>query len=233
MEFKGKDYREIAARFKMTINAKDKSKYARVTKRILSEKLIKTEDAEEIKKSGIILKTIRIESDGSINEHMSFENIDYKEIAETEDWTNSRWYEIVTSRFMFVVFRAVPEKSAEWKDETRYILDRVIFWTMPVEDLDHAEKYWSNIKENVTNDTLLDKNNTFWKIKDRKNFHVRPKAQTSNDMCKNPTNGTEVPKKAYWFNKSYIKKIIKNAYADEWQNIFEIKNDEKRLYCHR
>ena len=222
MEFKGKDYKEIAAQFNMTITPKDKSRYARVTKRILSEKLAHIEDAEEIKKSGIIPKTIRIKSDGNIKEHMSFENIDYKEIAETDDWTDSRWYEIVTSRFMFVVFRAVPDESAEWKNETRYVLDRVVFWTMPVEDLVRAEEYWNNIKENVMQDTLQDKNNTFWKIGDGKDFHVRPKAQTSADVCESPASGIKVPKKAYWFNKDYIKKIIRNAYADEWQNIFEM-----------
>ena len=76
---------------------------------------------------------------------MSFENIDYEEVYETEDWVDSRWYEIVTSRFMFVTFRATTAEYA-WHDETRYVLDKVFFWTMPVEDMDNAEKFWENIR---------------------------------------------------------------------------------------
>lgn len=223
MQFKGQDYREIAGSFKMEVNVNDKSKYARIAKRILSEKLKEFDDAEEIKKSGIIAKTVRIETNGKIRESMSFENINYDEIADTEDWIDSRWYEIATSRFMFIVFRAVPDTSKEWENEKRYVLDRVFFWTMPAEELDRAEEYWNNIKENVTSDTLTDEDNTFWKMTDRKDFHVRPKAQTAADKCKSPVSGVDVPKKAYWFNNDYIQEIVKHAYADEWQKTFEIK----------
>ena len=151
---------------------------------------------------------------------MSFENIDYDEVLEVEEWTESRWYEIVTSRFMFVVFREVNSDLHEWHNENRYILDKVIFWTMPVEDLGNAERYWENIRMNVLADTLQDTGNSFWKLADNRDFHVRPKAQTSKDKYRSPISNVEVPKKAYWFNSGYVKKILQRAYGTEWEKIF-------------
>ena len=206
LSFKGMDYREIANLLGMEVSPKEKSRYARVVKRILLEGLSKFEDAEEIRKAGIIVKTIRVEANGSIRESMSFENIDYNEVFETENWIDSRWYEIATSRFMFIVFRA--DASTPWGDETRYLLDDVIFWTMPSSDLVKAQLYWENIRKNVLDDTLQDSNNTFWRLEHRSLFHVRPKAQTSKDKYYSPLSGIEVPKKSYWFNRDYVAQIV-------------------------
>ena len=219
MKFKGFDYKQIANELDLKISPKDKSRYARIVKGILLKGLKDFDDAEELHKAGIIVKTIRIEANGSIKESMSFENINYEEVYETNEWTNSRWYEIVTSRFMFVVFRASTSEYA-WNDETRYVLDKVLFWTMPVEDMDNAEAYWENIRANVLADTLQNNNNTFWKLADNRNFHVRPKAQTSKDKYLSPRSKAEVPKKAYWFNNEYIKKTLQQAYGKEWDELY-------------
>ena len=207
LKFKGKDYRQIARHFKMEVSSEEKSRYARVAKRMLLKGLRNFDDAEEIKKAGIIVKTIRVEANGSIRESMSFENINYQEVLETENWIDSRWYEIATSRFMFVVFR--EDSDSKWKDEKRYLLDDVMFWTMPTSDLLEAENFWENIRQNVLHDTLQNDNNTFWKQTNRRNFHVRPKAQTSADKHISPVSGVEVPKKCYWFNSDYVAEIIR------------------------
>lgn len=206
MAFKDQDYKQIAEHFGMNVSPADKSKYARITRRILLEGLKSFEDAEEIQKAGIIVKTIRVEANGIIRENMSFENINYKEVYETEDWVDSRWYEIVTSRFMFVVFREQQEDS--WGNEKRYVLDKVLFWTMPVEDLLVAESFWNNIKYNVQNDTLQNENNSFWDMSSHNKFHVRPKARTNKEKYFSPVSGVEVPKKCYWFNRDYVAQII-------------------------
>lgn len=221
MAFKGMDYRQIAAHFGMKVSMNDKSRYARVAKRILSKGLKDFDDAEEISKAGIIAKTIRLEINGDIKESMSFENIDYDEIYDTDEWTESRWYEIATSRFLFIVFRAAKGTPTGWDGETRYTLDKVIFWTMPGPDLRNARDYWLNIKANVTADTLQDDDNSFWKISDARMFHVRPKAQKSKDKYTSPASGKNVPKKAYWFNKGYVREILRREYGKEWDNLFE------------
>ncbi|MCC8038020.1 MAG: DNA cytosine methyltransferase [Bacteroidales bacterium] len=45
-------------------------------------------------------------------------------------------------------------------------------------------------------------------IKDDKYFHVRPKAGTSKDKHFSPATGEAVPRKAYWFNNSYVLKEV-------------------------
>lgn len=113
------------------------------------------------------MKTIRVQHNGNIKEAMSFENIDYMEVAECDNWYESRLYELFSSRFMFVIFK---EQTANKKD---YILDNVFFWTMPQEDLECAEIYWAHIRKNVLNDHFSEK--YWWKGKDKKNSTSAPK----------------------------------------------------------
>lgn len=97
--------------------------------------------SEEFMKAGLTMKTIRVQHNGNIKEAMSFENIDYMEVAECDNWYESRLYELFSSRFMFVIFK---EQTANKED---YILDNVFFWTMPPEDLEWAETYWMHIRK--------------------------------------------------------------------------------------
>lgn len=220
-KFVGMDYRQIGKAFGKDISPKEKSRNASAAKLIMMKGLKKFEDADEIRKAGIIPKTIRINANGSIDESMSFENIDYQEVYDCDEWTESRFYEIVTSKFMFIIFRETDSLPEGWcNKEKRYIFDRLVFWTMPQQDIEIAEKYWTNIKNNVSNDTL-DKDNTYWRLQDHKCFHVRPKARKSSEKYLSPISGKEVPKKAYWFNDEYVKGIVKSLYGAEWTKIFK------------
>ena len=224
----GKDYKQLANLLGINILSVDKGKYARIAKRILLEGLNDYDEAEEIRKAGIIAKTIRLEANGRIKEHMSFENIDYQEVHETDDWTDSRWYEIVNSRMMLIVFRQEDKDTIEWRDERRYVLDKIVFTSLPNDVISEAEQYWNNIKQNVENNTLRDANedcspddvNTFWRISDHKHFHVRPKAQTSKDLTESPITGEAIRKKCYWLDNKYLKYILQLAYGKEWNNKF-------------
>lgn len=72
-------------------------------------------------------------------------------------------------------------------------------------DLETAREYWENIRQNVSDNTIsLDK---FWKISDKRNFHVRPKATLKMQLTPNPHGGM-VEKYCYWLNADYVKKII-------------------------
>lgn len=224
MAFKGKDYKEIANNFGATVSPKEKSKYSRVSWMILHKGQAKTETSEEIKKAGIIVKTIRVQKNGLIKENISFPNISYDEIYENDNFFDSQWYEIITSKFMFVVYREVDvpkRRQKEWQGETRYVLDRVIFWTMPPQDMTLAEKYWKNIRQNVLADThYTETGNTYWKLADHRNFHVRPKATKSIDQQISPISEKKVRKTCYWFNNEYVLKIIRRDYGTEWNKIF-------------
>ena len=196
------DYTKIAKKKKVDISNNPKNKFAMIANAIAaSTKCANVNRSEEFLKAGLTMKTIRVQANGNIKEAMSFENIDYIEVAECEDWIDSRLYELYSSRFMFVIFK---EQDVGKED---YVLDDVFFWTMPQEDLQQAEKYWNHIKENILADHISEE--YWWKGTDKKKFHVRPKAQKATDLAPTP-NGKGVKKFCYWFNNDYVREIVDN-----------------------
>ena len=205
----GLGYSEICK--KLDINPiTAKSKYFVIANAIASNKKIGNVNlSEEFVKSGLTMKTIRINKNGKIKESMSFENIDYQEVYDCDEWTDSRLYELFTSRFMFVIFKETDNLLSlpNGKTESEYKLDKVAFWTMPQADLNVAMQYWENIRQCVKDNHISPE--YFWGIKDNRDFHVRPKATLAKDMVDTP-NGTKAKKYCYWFNAKYVKNIIDN-----------------------
>lgn len=195
-------YMGIAKKKGIDLSNNPKNKFAMIANAIAaSEKCANVNRSEEFLKAGLTMKTIRIQANGIIKEAMSFENIDYIEVAECEDWYDSRLYELFSSRFLFVVFR----EEHEGKED--FVLDDVFFWTMPQEDLQWAETYWQHIRDCIlaghVSETYL------WKGSDKKKFHVRPKAQKAQDLA--PTvDGKWAKKFCYWFNNDYVREIVNN-----------------------
>lgn len=201
----GMSYSELCAEFGID-ESSAKSKYALIANAILTMHGSRGEDvtkSEEFRKSGIRLKTIRLQKSGRPKEAMSFANIDYSEIVHEEDWYDSKLYELFTSRFLFIVFKDYGDKTKE-----DYRLEKVFFWTMPYQDLNEAEQYWENIKDNVLNNHISPE--YFYKESDHKKFHVRPKAKNAADLAINP-NGGMCKKYCYWFNHDYIQDFIKKS----------------------
>ena len=146
----------IASKNNVDISNNPKNKYAMIANAVASlGEYVNINRSEEFIKAGLTMKTIRIQYNGYIKEAMSFENIDYFEVAECDDWFNSRLYELFSSRFMFIVYRE------QHKGEEDYVLDDVFFWTMPQTDLVWAEKYWNHIKANVLNNHISEE---YWQI---------------------------------------------------------------------
>ncbi|MCM1110387.1 MAG: hypothetical protein NC336_04215 [Clostridium sp.] len=209
----GKNYVQICDM--LGIDAyQSKSKYADVSSLIASNSVSKRlNTSEEFIKSGIIMKTIRLQKNGMPKESMSFKNIDYIEIYDNDNWTDSETYEVFTNRFMFVVFKPVlgedityyNYKTKREVSEQSYILDSVFFWTMPPEDLTLAKEYWESIRHAVLSNNIIPE--AFWCIGDHKKFHVRSKAKLKSDKAVNP-NGGLCDKYCYWFNAEYVKEII-------------------------
>lgn len=212
-EFYGLDYLQICA--KLGIKPyQAKSKYADISGLIASEsKSKRISESEEFIKSGIVMKTIRLRDNGMPKEAMSFKNIDYQEVYETDNWLDSEAYEIFTNRFLFVVFKPKLDKTITIHNnrtqrdivEQAYVLDKVFFWTMSNESLEIAKEYWENIRYNVQHNRICLKN--FWSISDKKDFHVRPKASKKTQLTNNP-HGGRVEKYSYWFNADFVKRII-------------------------
>ncbi|MCR5042612.1 MAG: hypothetical protein K6A93_00505 [Bacteroidaceae bacterium] len=195
-------YKKIAKRKNVDISNKPKNTFAIIANAIAaSKKCPNVNRSEEFLKAGLTMKTIRVQANGIIKEAMSFENIDYIEVAECNNWFDSRLYELYSSRFMFVVYK---EKTLGSGD---YILDDVFFWTMPQDDLEWAEVYWNHIKDNILANHISEK--YWWKGADKKKFHVRPKAQKAKNLAPTP-HGGKAKKFCYWFNNEYVREIIDN-----------------------
>jgi len=195
-------FTKIAECLKVDISNNPKNKFAMIANAIAaSVKCSNVNRSEEFLKAGLTMKTIRVQANGIIKEAMSFENIDYIEIAECEEWIESRLYELFSSRFMFVIFK---EQNIGKKD---YVLDDVFFWTMPQRDLEWAEVYWNHIKDNVLADHISEQ--YWWKGSDKKKFHIRPKALKAVDLAPTP-NGKGAKKFCYWFNNDYVREIVDN-----------------------
>ena len=205
----GKTYQQICNMLNIEPSC-SKSKYFIISNTIAGKgNVSNVNKSEEFEKSGLTMKTIRVKKTGSIKEAMSFENIDYQEVFDCDEWTDSRLYELFTNRFLFVIFRETDNvlQLSNGNTEPEYKLEKVAFWTMPQEDLQVAQQYWDNIRQNVLDNHIAPQ--YFWSAKDDKNFHVRPKARVADDMTENP-NGGMVKKDCYWFNQKYVKNIIEN-----------------------
>lgn len=202
LPFMGKPYKVLAKKFHLNISNNPKNLFATIASAIASKKEhFNVNKSDEFLKAGLTMKTIRVQANGSIKEAMAFENIDYQEVYDNDNWFDSRLYEIFSSRFMFVVFKEQTQGKGD------YLLDNVFFWTMPQKDLEGAELYWEDIRNNVLANHI--DHQYFWKAGDDKNFHVRPKARNSHDLANNP-NGGKCKKFCYWFNNSYVRQIVKD-----------------------
>lgn len=198
----GRDYVDIAQEKNIDLSKNPKNKFSIIANTLISNgQCFNVNRSEEFLKAGLTMKTIRVQKNGNIKEAMSFENIDYIEIAECDNWFDSRLYELFTGRFMFVIFREQPQ------GKENYCLDQVFFWTMPQGDLEVAEEYWQHIRNNVLASKIGAQ--YWWKGSDRRKFHVRPKAQKSTDLSPAP-NGTFAKKYCYWFNNDYVKQLVTN-----------------------
>jgi DNA mismatch repair protein MutH len=159
---------------------------------------IKSNRIAEFEKAEIAVKTIRLNDDGTLNEHMSFPNVNYKEIVQEFDWEESALYKLFTRRFLFVIFR-----KPKVKDDKKVKLDRVMFWAMPAKDLKHAEILWLDTKKKVESGDY----DHFIKPKESLVCHIRPKAQNAADTTEG-AQGFQVKKKCYWLNKEYVLRQI-------------------------
>ncbi len=163
---------------------------------IIKNILNKAEKEGFVVPEGILIKTIRVNENGTPLESMSFAQIKYREIVE-EEWEDSYLYKTLSNEFLFVIFKLSS------KEDKNPSLKKVIFWKMSSYDLDLASKFWELTKDSVNRGDYKN----FITIKNNFICHVRSKGLNSKDLMETPQ-GTMEPKKGYWLNASYIKTQI-------------------------
>lgn len=192
-----KSANEICAMRGEKYNLANKSRYADISRKIVGLK--KTEDnLYEFNASGIQLKTIRVEPDGTSIESLSFKNVDFCGIVD-EEWEESDFYSAITSKFIFVLFKHDTKDS-------EYYLDRIVFWHIPEKDYDIFKEVWADTKQKVTNGDY----EHFIKISENHVSHIRPKGKNASDLMYTPQ-GTYEKKKCFWINQEYIQRNVLDA----------------------
>ena len=162
---------------------------------------IKEKSITEFEKANIILKTIRLEPNGTLKESMSFKNINYKDIVNEDKWTDSEWYNIIAShKFLFIVFR----KNENGNDDDA-IFDDAFFWNMPQSDIEKVAVFWKDTRDKIKKGDY----EHFIKLSEHPICHVRPKGRNSQDLTPTPQGGM-AKKYCYWLNSNYILNIINN-----------------------
>lgn len=162
---------------------------------------------EEFSKANIKFKTIRIEKNGKIKEHISFPTFKYKEIIE-EDWENSSLRNLFEEqKYLFVVFR--------YDEDDVLRLDKIKLWNMPVSILDrYVKDTWEETVRVIKEGVQIE-------IKGSRAFdnlpgpkfncvcHTRPHARDSEDTYELP-DGRKLVKKCFWLDREYILSIVNN-----------------------
>lgn len=182
-KFYGKSIDDICKELNVDIYAENgklpKNYVQMIVSRILGLTTNDLNKIEEFSKANIKFKTIRIEKNGKIKEHMSFPTFKYKEIIK-EDWYNSNLRNLFEEqKYLFVVFRY---------DENNVLrLDKIKLWNMPISVLDtYVKDTWEETVRVIKEGVKIE-------IKGRKTYdnlpgpkfngicHTRPHAINSDD----------------------------------------------------
>lgn len=187
----GKTVDKICSEVGLFYNPSDKGFYARLARAILGIRK-KNQKIYEFDAANIQIKTIRIEPNGKSKEEMSFKAMDYCEMVDQE-WEDSDLYQILTSKFFFVVYKH------DTKDQP-FFLSRIRMWNMPENDLVIAQDGWEHTRQKITAGDY----DNFIRIRDKKIIHVRTHGNDSfSDLVRTPQ-GTMYKKLSFWLNKDYI-----------------------------
>lgn len=206
--YKNHSIEDLCRKFEIDFSKKPKNIEAIVAYKILG---IKGNHAEEFLKANIVVKTIRINKNGKIKEHMSFPTFKFKELVE-EIWDDSTFGNYLReTKFLFVVYKFDENNILRLKGSQ--------FWNMPSQDIEtDVYKVWEKTREVINEGIKIE-------VKNRRRFnnlpgssenivcHVRPHGRDGNDTYDLP-NGDKYTKQSFWLNNSYILSQLRDEFLD-------------------
>lgn len=218
-KFSGISDKELCKKYGRAYN-NNKAQWVDLTYKMLG---IKSNRAEEFEKANIVVKSIRVEENGSMRESMSFPPFKFKKMAK-ETYEDSKIYQyFAETRFFFVIWK---------KDGSVYRVLSSQLWNMPVHDLEYTVRHgWENIQRIIKNNIKFIKKktkrglvitNNLPKKGDNPIIHIRPHAQKSAYKLSDGTiignverdanelpNGEFMTTQSFWINNSYIMEQLK------------------------
>lgn len=182
---------DLAERFgyAQTGTRKPKNLCALITKRILG--VADDMKVDEFVKANVTAKTMRVKRNGTPKESMSFPCFDYFDLARTP-YAESNFARYMEQKYLFVIYREDAEGT--------YRLAEAVFWQMPDEDVEEAERCYEEMRSRVVNGRAQDS----VKSSENRCCHVRPHGRDSQDTLPTPQ-GDDVVKKCFWLNAQYLK----------------------------
>lgn len=216
-KYYGLSIHELKTKFNLKTNPKD------ITFKIAQKMLGlsgKSSSTQEMEDAGIKLKTVRLTKNGTPHESMSFPAFDFTELL-TNKWEESNIREdFVDWKLMFFVF----------KDDECGICRfyKVVFWNIPNSLVDgQIKKMYEQCASLLSQGKIIKEIDSKGKVKDyfpketeerggNGVCHVRPHGRVASDTFDLPvpdklTGRTTYTKQCFWFNKLFIKKIIKES----------------------
>ncbi|KGX87013.1 Sau3AI family type II restriction endonuclease [Pontibacillus litoralis] len=194
--FKGFTIDKIKATLDIHANRKAKNFAQKIASKMLNLQTNNIEKSEEFIKANIKLKTIRVEKNGKIKEHMSFPTFKYKEIVQEEWETSTLRQMFLETKFLFFIYRFNENNELCFYD--------AMFWNIPFNDLEiEVKKVWEETVSRIMDDQA----DKLPGSKDNLVSHVRPHAQNKMDTYETPQ-GKQVVKKCFWLNNYYLEKQL-------------------------
>lgn len=171
-----------------------KGRFDRISRAVLG---VKGKKIAEFEKADLTMRTVRLTPMGRPAEAVSFKAFKFVELLE-EDWEESTLREQLEHRFLFVVFRCRTKK------DPAPVLERVLFWTMPIADLEGpVREGWERARLRIAEDA-----DTLLRASEGLVVHVRPHARDREDTFPMPS-GRLAPKKSFWLNQEYLCHVLR------------------------
>lgn len=184
---------------KLGIKSKSKSNRFHLIKSILN--VAKIDFIKPLIDNNIIIKTINLEEDFSLIEHIPLCRVEINEMDKDTLFEDTNFYDIVVNRkILFVLFQK--------KGNDSILLDTIEF-KFPIEAVESSRETFEHTKSLFNNGGAIceniNKRNDYFFIKSSDNvfFHVRPGAANSKDNYRTPANES-ITKQKYWLNKTVI-----------------------------
>ena len=164
-------------------------------KRLVANRILEVDGIapSELAMADIEMKTVLLDGNGKLKEHLSFPSFRYMEIV-NQQWEDSSFCERLERRFLFVIFQKDSQGSERLK--------KVFYWNMPFADREEARRVWEDTKHRVSVDAR-----DLPGARESHVAHVRPHARNAEDTEPTPQ-GEWLVKKGFWLNNRYVQDVI-------------------------
>lgn len=182
-----------------------KSRVPQLVSGVLGIKGTKLENIEEFAKANYRFKTIRLEQNGSMKEHMSFPQIDFNEWYHTPFEDSSLFEMFEATTWVFVIFAKDESEQLYFKD--------LVLWHMPKQLIDTTLRDFYDTTQQILHNgvsvtpTKRGNRNNLPNAKFNGVCHIRPKARDGKDTVTLPC-GATITKQSFWLNKEFISQLI-------------------------